>query len=115
MALENELVGGGDAVARAGVVDAQDQGVVEDARPLEDGPAPGAAAQDGYGELLAAREVHLGRGLIGVAQDDEIFRQGPEAQEFVAAAGLTEVEQHLVAGKVLLGRPQGEVAELHVL
>ena len=55
MALENELVGGGDAVARAGVVDAQDQGVVEHAGPLENGAAAGAAAQDGDGEFAGRR------------------------------------------------------------
>src|ERR1017187_8399118 len=47
VSLQYELVGGGNAVARPGFVDAQNQRVVEDARSLEHGSAPGAAAQDG--------------------------------------------------------------------
>ena len=65
--------------------------------------------------LLAEGEVDLGGGFVGVTQDDEVLRQRPEAQEFVAAAGFAEVEQRLVAGEVFLGRPQREVAEFHVL
>ena len=55
----------------------------------------------------AEGEVDFGRGFVGVAQDDEVLRRRPEAQQFVAAAGFAEVEQRLVAGEVLLGRRQG--------
>ena len=63
----------------------------------------------------AEGQVDLGRGLVGVAEDHEVLRGRPEAQEFIAVAGFAQVEQRLVAGEVLLGRRQGEVAELHVL
>ena len=115
VAIENEPVGGGDAVARARVVKAQDKRVVEHSRSLEDGAAAGTAAQDGDIEALAEREVHLDGGFIGVTQDDEISREGPESQEFIAAAGFAEVQQGLVASEVFLGGPQGEIAKFHVL
>ena len=114
-AFEDEAVGGGDAVEGAGVGDAEDQGVVEDAGALQDGAAAGAAAQDGDGVLLTEGEVGFGGGLVGVAEDNEVAGQGPEAEEFVALAGFAEVEEDLVAGEVFLGRREGEVAEVHVL
>src|ERR1035441_6239604 len=115
VSLQDELIGGGNAVARPGFVDAQDQGVVEDARSLEHGPAPGAAAQDGDAEFPADGQVDLRGGFVGVTDHDEVLRRSPEAQEFLAAAGFAEVEQRLVTGEVLLGRRQYEVAEFHVL
>ena len=44
MAFENEFVGGGNAVARTGVVNAQDQGVVQTTGTLEYGAPAGAAS-----------------------------------------------------------------------
>ena len=46
---------------------------------------------------------------------DEVSRQLPEAQKLIAGPGFTEVQQDLVAGEVLLGRGEREVAEFHVL
>jgi hypothetical protein len=82
---------------------------------LQDGAATGAAAQDGDGELLAEREIHLGSCLVGVAEHHEILGQLPEAQDRVNAARLAELEQDLVAGEVLLGRREREITQLHVL
>ena len=44
VSFENKLVGGGDAVERACVVETQHQRIVQDAWPLQDGPAPRGAA-----------------------------------------------------------------------
>src|ERR1035438_3316801 len=91
VSLQYKLVGGGNAVARPGFVDAQDQRVIEDARSLEDGPAPAAAAQNGNAQFPADWQVDLRGGLVGVTDHDEVLRRSPEAQQLLAAAGFTEV------------------------
>src|ERR1035441_7520385 len=65
VSLQYVLVGGGNAVARPGFVDAQNQRIVEDARSLEHGPAPGAAAQNGDAKFPADGQVDLGLGFVG--------------------------------------------------
>src|SRR5438552_1825727 len=92
VAFEDESVGGGDAVERAGGIGAQNQGVVQATWSLQDGPAAGAAAQDGNGIPLAVREVDLGRDPVAVADDDEVLRRLPEAEQFPHKPCFAEVE-----------------------
>ena len=43
------------------------------------------------------------------------MRRFPKAQKSAAAAGFAEVQQGFVAGEILLGRRQSDIAELHAL
>ena len=71
VALEDVVVGLGDAGKRTGFGDAEDEREIQAAGALDDGAAAGAAAQDRHAGALRGVEMNFGRGLVGVAEDDE--------------------------------------------
>ena len=113
MPVEDEIVGGSDAAGGAGLVDAEEQRIIENSRSLDDGAAAGAPAQDRDLMVAAVGEVDLGVRVVGVAKDDEMTGRFPEAEQLILPAVLAEVEQGLIAGEVFLGRRQGQVADFH--
>ena len=72
VAVHDEVVGRRDAVQRAGIVDAQDQGIVEGPRPQQDRAAAGAAAQDGDVAGAAEGQGGLAGSLVGIAEHHEV-------------------------------------------
>src|SRR5437762_2598298 len=114
MPAENETIGGRDAVMGTRFIDAQDQRIIETARPLENSATTGASTQNRNSILLAKGHVNLLAGLAGISEDYKIAWRFPNSKQFARFAFLAEVEQGFVAGEVLFRRGQGQIAVVHV-
>ncbi len=113
MALEHVVVALGDALKKGRAVEAENEGVIENPGPLENGAAAGAAAQHRQIMLAAKSLIDFGSNRVGVADNDEVTGRFPETQDFALGGVVAVVEQRLVQGEVFFGRLEGQVKVLH--
>ncbi len=95
---------------RAGLADAQDERIVQATRSLKHGPAARATAHHGDTVRPAKGQADFGADFVAVTDHHKMMGGFPEAQQFAGDAFFAQVEQRLVAGEVLFGRRQSEVA-----
>ena len=68
------------------ILDTQNEGVIENARALQNSATAGAAPEDGGVADTTKRHIYLCVDLVSIADDHEMLHRLPKAEEFVGHA-----------------------------
>ena len=103
-----------DGGQSGGVVDAQDEGVIQTTWALDDGASTGTAPKDGDLSLAADWDIGLESDRVGIAEDDEGDAGFPEAQHLLVLGIVAAIQESFVTGQIGCGRGEGEVQVFHL-
>ena len=109
----DELIRSRDTMAWPGIIDLQDQAVVQHTRPLQNSAAAAATTVNGNSLVPAESQIYFSFGLVAITENNKISLRFPEPQNLAHFASFGGLEQSFVAGKVLSRGWEGQVAKVH--